>query len=147
MPHDKKKPKIALVISIGGKPKKDDKKKYGDAMPHNAMNKAWDVLKISMTDNPESAFASSSGTEGFNYGQNPVRCEFCGEAAHQWGDCPVVGAAEAARGARFKYWRTRYPPLDGIKGAVDRTKFEDKVWPSPYSRDGLAHYQRRAGEE
>lgn len=44
MPH-KKKPSIAIMIAV--KPsKKDDKKKYvGDAMP-NAMNKAWDVLKI-----------------------------------------------------------------------------------------------------
>ena len=45
MPHDKKKPGVALVISIGGKPKKDEKKKYGDAMPHNVMNKAWTFLK------------------------------------------------------------------------------------------------------
>jgi len=44
MPH--KKPGIAIVIAV--KPsKKDTKKKYaGNAMPNNAMNKAWDVLKI-----------------------------------------------------------------------------------------------------
>jgi len=44
MPH-KKKPGIAVIISIGKKPKPDMKKYVGDAMP-NAMNKAWKVLKI-----------------------------------------------------------------------------------------------------
>lgn len=44
MPH-KKKPGIAVIISIGKKPKPDMKKYLGDAMP-NAMNKAWKVLKI-----------------------------------------------------------------------------------------------------
>ena len=43
MPH-KKKPGIAVIISIGKKPKPDMKKYVGDAMP-NAMNKAWETLK------------------------------------------------------------------------------------------------------
>lgn len=43
MPH-KKKPGVAIVISIGKKPKPDMKKYVGDAMP-NAMNKAWDNEK------------------------------------------------------------------------------------------------------
>ena len=52
MPH-KKKPGIAVIISIGKKPKPDMKKYAGDAMP-NAMNKAWKVLKIQdwRADNP-----------------------------------------------------------------------------------------------
>jgi len=52
MPH-KKKPGIAVIISIGKKPKPDMKKYVGDAMP-NAMNKAWKVLKIQdwRADNP-----------------------------------------------------------------------------------------------
>jgi hypothetical protein len=43
MPH-KKKPGIAVIISIGKKPKPDMKKYVGDAMP-NVMNKAWGFLK------------------------------------------------------------------------------------------------------
>jgi len=48
MPH-KKKPGIAIVIAV--KPsKKDTKKKYaGNAMPNNAMNKAWEFLKMPIT--------------------------------------------------------------------------------------------------
>jgi hypothetical protein len=44
MPH-KKKPGVAIVISIGKKPKPDMKKYAGNAMPNNAMNKAWETLK------------------------------------------------------------------------------------------------------
>jgi hypothetical protein len=43
MPH-KKKSGIAVIISIGKKPKPDMKKYVGDAMP-NVMNKAWGFLK------------------------------------------------------------------------------------------------------
>lgn len=72
MPHDKKKPKIALVISIGGKPKKDDKKKYGDAMPHNAMNKAWVFLKTySGADDPNRKF------DGGGQRQYTLQCQIC----------------------------------------------------------------------
>jgi|TARA_R110000824_G_scaffold304120_5_gene491940 hypothetical protein len=47
MPH--KKPGIAIMIAV--KPsKKDTKKKYaGNAMPNNAMNKAWGFLKMPIT--------------------------------------------------------------------------------------------------